>query len=354
MLDFTSALYLGFRHPSVSLPPWEQLTTGVPAALAEPPAAKEAAAALARLQGCERGTLAVSTLHLFFDLFPLLAGPAAAIHVDAGAYPIARWGVERAQARGVSAHTFPRGDADALERALRVTGRGRRPIVVCDGWRPGFGPPPLAAYCSLARRFGGLLVVDDTQALGILGERLGPAAPFGHGGGGSLRHHGIRAGEDVVVVASLAKGFGVPVAVLSGGAGLVGRFERRSATRVHCSPPSAAMVQAAQRALALNERVGESRRARLAELVQRFRARAAAAGFRAHGGLFPVQTVATGEQASALFDRLARRAIRAVLHDGSGTRDARLSFLITARHRPEEIDAAVSALGAPHARVAVR
>jgi hypothetical protein len=30
MLDFTSALYLGFRHPNRSLRPWSQFTTGVP------------------------------------------------------------------------------------------------------------------------------------------------------------------------------------------------------------------------------------------------------------------------------------------------------------------------------------
>ncbi len=39
MLDFTSALYLGLRHGSRSLAPWDQLTLGTPAALEELPAA---------------------------------------------------------------------------------------------------------------------------------------------------------------------------------------------------------------------------------------------------------------------------------------------------------------------------
>ena len=36
VLDFTSASYLGLRHPRRTLRPWPRLTTGVPAALAEP------------------------------------------------------------------------------------------------------------------------------------------------------------------------------------------------------------------------------------------------------------------------------------------------------------------------------
>ena len=34
VVDFTSALYLGMRHPSWSLRPWVQFTMGRPAALA--------------------------------------------------------------------------------------------------------------------------------------------------------------------------------------------------------------------------------------------------------------------------------------------------------------------------------
>jgi 8-amino-7-oxononanoate synthase len=69
MLDFTSALYLGIRHPSRSLRPWSQFTTGKPAALELAPGAEAITTVLAELQGCERVTLLPSTLHLFFDLF---------------------------------------------------------------------------------------------------------------------------------------------------------------------------------------------------------------------------------------------------------------------------------------------
>src|SRR5439155_1761385 len=80
---------------------------------------------------------------------------------------------------------------------------------------------PLDAYLALVRRRGGLLLVDDTQALGVLGARRG-THPYGTGGGGSPAWTGAR-GPGLVVVASLAKGFGVPVAVVSGERSAIGR-----------------------------------------------------------------------------------------------------------------------------------
>jgi len=57
MLDFTSALYLGLHHPSETLRPWAQLTTGRPAALQAPPGAESITASLVRLLRCEGATL---------------------------------------------------------------------------------------------------------------------------------------------------------------------------------------------------------------------------------------------------------------------------------------------------------
>src|SRR5205823_5044354 len=110
----------------------------------------------------ERATLAPSTLHLFWDLFLVLAGNDTSIHVDREAYPIARWGIERAAARGVAVTSFAHRDPDALLRRVRMDPR-RRPIVVTDGFCPGCGPAPLRRYHEVITRYGGLLVIDDTQ-----------------------------------------------------------------------------------------------------------------------------------------------------------------------------------------------
>ena len=123
MLDFTSALYLGFTHASASLAPWRALTLGRPAALEEPLGARHLAADLAQLMGCNAGLLFPSTLHLFRDLFATLADKGCIILVDAAAYAIARWGMEFAKLQGVSVESYPHHDAAVLERRVRRASR---------------------------------------------------------------------------------------------------------------------------------------------------------------------------------------------------------------------------------------
>ena len=125
-------------------------------------------------------------------------------------------------------------------------------MVVTDGFCPACGvPAPLGRYLEAVRRYGGLLVLDDTQALGILGRRESRRGPYGTGGGGSLAFHSL-AGDDIILVSSLAKAFGAPLAMLGAGSRLVSDFAADSATRVHCSPPSTAAIRAGARAVVLN------------------------------------------------------------------------------------------------------
>jgi 8-amino-7-oxononanoate synthase len=336
MLDFTSALYLGLLHPSASLPPWDALTIGRPAALAEPPDAEAVAGEIASLQGCEAATLLPSTLHLFWDLFRVLDDGRVGVLCDAGLYPIARWGAERASSLGMPVHTFAHHDIGALEQAIgRLALAQRRPIVVTDGYCPN-----CRAYAELARRAGGWLVLDDTQALGILGEGPIKSKPYGIGGGGSLRWHGVY-GPHIIVGSSLAKGFGAPLATLCGSRALIERFRDNSEARIHCSPPSVATIHAAGQALRLNRRHGETLRRRLLGLVLRLRQRLAAVGLRPVGGLpFPVQSFDAGRSSpiARLFRWLRHGGVRTLLTRGCEAAAARLTFLVTARHGPADID----------------
>lgn len=347
MLDFASALYLGLRHESWSLQAWDAFTTGVPAGLAEWPAALGVARRLAELQGCEHATLAPSTLHVFWDLFQALGDRNVAIYIDDGTYATAQWGVERAAAHGVPVRRFPHHDVESLRRLIdRPADRNVRPFVVADGFCPACGvPAPIADYLECARSRRGLLILDDTQALGILGRSPGGRRPYGTGGGGSLRCSNVD-GADVAVISSLAKGFGVPVAALSGSDALVGRFVRESETRVHCSPPSIPVIHAADHALTINERSGERLRHQLAEAVRYFRNRLATAGLSALRSTFPVQTIRPGSGGDPvrLHDQLRHAGIRAVLRKGWRSRSPLLSFIITARHTTRDLDRLIDVL----------
>lgn len=342
MLDFTSSLYLGLSHGSDALEPWDQLTLGRPAALQEPCEAVATAQELAALVGCAAGTLLPSTFHLFWDLLGVLSREPIEIYMDAATYPIARWGAQHWAGRGVPMHDFPRHDVQRLALLLRRRG-GARPVVLCDGVCPGgTSQPPLSDYAALAHRHGGWLVIDDTQGLGVFGHSPSPATPYGIGGGGSLQRHGITGGH-VIVGASLAKGFGVPVALLAGSTAVLRRFERESASREHMSPPSMAAIQAARHALAVNRRAGDGLRIRLWRAVHRLRAGLSALGLTTQGDVFPVQTLTSpmGADAARLHRGLLRRGVRMVLHRDRGT-GARLSLVVSARHSATHIDRAVA------------
>lgn len=344
MLDFTSALYLGLRHPSPSLRPWSGLTTGKPAALQPPPGSAAISGELAALVGCERATLAASTLHLFWDLFGVLARDPVRIYMDDETYAIGRWGVERAAARGVPVRRFPHHDAVALRRLIEQDRHGgRRPIVVADGFCPSCGgPAPVADYLRCIEQHGGQLVLDDTQALGLLGDQGG--TPYGRGGGGSLRWHGVGS-PDVIVGSSLAKGFGAPMAVLAGSASTIRRFEELSETQVHCSPPSLAVLRAAEHALVVNRTHGGRLRLHVAQLLRQFRAGMRALGLAPGGGLFPVQTLRpAGVAADVLHGHLLRLGIRTVVIKGCRELLAQVAFLITALHRASDIEQAIEAV----------
>lgn len=344
MLDFSSALYLGLEHSSASLPQWKRLTLGKPAALKVPPGSREVERQLAALMGCERALLLTSTLHLFLDLFVVLARCKANIFMDASCYPIVRWGVERAACSGARVRLFPRHDVNAVKRALEKAD-GRPPIIVADGYCPGCGKlAPLAEYLHLAEEYGGFVVIDDSQPLGIFGvRRTGP--PYGTGGGGSLRHAGLSSGR-LLVGASLAKGFGVPVAVLAGSAATVGEFERHSATRVHCSPPSAAVISATARALAINHECGDELRLKLGRLVTRFRNGLKKLRVGALPGLFPMQTLRLPRnlEPELVHQRLKEAGVESVLHREAHRQKLEVSFIMTAQHSVTQVDRALEDL----------
>lgn len=347
MLDFTSVLYLGMRHPHYALRPWSQLTTGRPAALDPAPEAVGVARDLARFLCCERAVLVPSTLHLYWDLFDVLANDRIAIYADAGTYPIARWGIERAAAKGIRTATFQTHDPGALECLLRRDLRAQyRPVVVTDGLCTGTGrAAPLPDYLKLVQERSGYLVVDDTQALGILGKDRVRHAPYGWGGAGTPAWHDVQAPE-LILGSSLAKAFGAPLAVIASDAKLIQKFEDLSATRVHSSPPSLAVIGAAQRALAVNEKHGDRLRRSLAKLVCYFRNALLQAGLSVRGGLFPVQTLRPipGVDPKSLYRRLLSFGVKGVLRSERQMPGGALSFLVTVSHTRSDIGRCVDAL----------
>ncbi len=346
MAGFTSALYLGLTHGSADLRPWPRLTAGEPAALAPPAGSRSVAHHLAFLAGTEAATLGVSTLHLFWDLFGQMRRQPLRILADEHLYPVGRWGIERATAAGVRSATFSHHDPRSLARRLEKDRRHLPPLVVTDGLCPDCGRvPPLGLYQALVEEHGGWLLVDDSQALGLLGGSPEPDHPYGRGGGGTPAFLRVSSPR-LLLLSSLAKSFGAPLAMLAGTREAVSSFRQQSETLVYSSPPSAAAICAAEAALSINRERGDRLRRQLLERVLRLRARLRGLGVRSTGGLSPVQNleIPAGVDPVGLFRRLAASGVRTVLRPGRCRPGPFLTFLLRADHAPEEIDRAVGLL----------
>jgi 8-amino-7-oxononanoate synthase len=348
MPDFTSAQYLGLTHPSASLPPWGTLTLGRPAALVEPTGGRVLAQELTRLIGGEAGLLYPSTLHLFRDVFQVAASKGTLILFDTASYPIARWAAESAAVNGVPIETFPHRDLTALERRVRQARRaGQRPLIVADGLCPSCGrPAQLPALARLAADAGGRLVIDDTQAVGVLGREPSPTAPLGIGGGGTLAWHGLRS-QTTIVGASLAKAFGAPLAILCGASATLKQIACEGETRIHASAASAADVAAGRNAVTINRTQGDRLRARLVRLVGQLRKELTELGLQSRSELpIPVQAIEMPSLrvAKTALASLDESCVRALVTRSCLGGLPSLTLLITARHTPGDISRAVAGL----------
>ncbi|MDB5233807.1 MAG: 8-amino-7-oxononanoate synthase [Hymenobacter sp.] len=349
MLDFTSALYLGARvlAPPVGL----MLTTGRPAVLGEDERAREVAQAVAHRQGLEAGLLAPSTLHLFWDIFQLVPS-SGVILLDQKLYPVGQWGSFRARLRGLPVVKFQADDLPGLAQLLQTYQlQGRTPWLVTDGWAPGRGPAPLAHYCQLlASHLGAVLLLDDTQAFGVLGAGPAPEKPLGKGGGGSLPWAGLaqdKGSPELLTISSLAKGLGVPVAVLAGRTSRLTQFRRRSETWVHTSPVSAWHTWAAAAALRHDARHGAASRQRLGLRILQFRQELMRAGLQPDGGIFPVQKLVLARTTAALslHQQLRQVGIETLLLAGEQRPGVpEIAFCLRADHSAADISHATAAV----------
>lgn len=344
-LDFTSAHYLGLRHPSGSLGAYAELVPGTPAALREPALVHAVEHGFASLVGRERALVFSSMLHFAFDFFARLVRRDEVVLWDRGMYPILRWGLDVARARGVIVRSFEHLDSSGLEQSLGHA-RGRRSWIVTDGYCPGCGRiAPVAEHARLAARYGATLVVEDTQAVGIFGSEPGPGSRWGRGGGGAARWFGLSQAP-LLVVASLSKALGAALCVAAGPAELIADLRRRSEVRVHTTPPCTAALRAALRALALNRSEGDARRARLLWLVERFQRFARGARVPVMPGCFPIQRCLVGDsrRTLALYRALLARNIASVPQESRCGAASSLSFVLNSDHELEHIGFALTTL----------
>jgi 8-amino-7-oxononanoate synthase len=328
-LDLTTALFLDLRHSSSELPQWESFTTGVPAAVGEIPLARRVAGHVAQSHGSEAGLVARSTLHALVDVFTELPRGGDVVAVDEAAYPTIRYAAASARRPGITMLTYRHHRPDT------VPDTGRRVVIATEGWCAGCGrPAPVAELSEIAARSGGVLVVDDSLAYGVLGGRKGGEV-FGDGTGTirwlSRRHDGI------LWLASFAKAYGTPIAVVTGSRYVIERM-RASGNRLHSSPPSTPDVMAAWHALALAPELHRRRQCLQAAVVA-LRAALTALGLPVVGLPFPVVAIPMSPAvADVWWRRLRADGIDAIVQLPRCRSGALLSFIVRSQHSPQDIN----------------
>ncbi len=241
---------------------------------------------------------------------------------------------DAAQLSNRPVHVFAHADVQALREALRRHGtRAHRPLVLSDGVFATTGRvAPLADYARVAQEAGGVLVVDEAHAYGVLGE----------GGRGAAEHCGV---PEAWHAGTLSKGFCAHGGLLPCSREFAARVRRLPPLRGASagSPVSALVAAAAMRYV----RENPARRELLRALSQRLKAGLRGLGLAIVDTPAPITAFSVGHTDDmvalqrALFDRGLHVALSTYI--GSGPHGM-IRCATFADHSAEDIDQLVQAL----------
>ncbi|MGA8114310.1 MAG: glycine C-acetyltransferase [Actinocatenispora sp.] len=243
-------------------------------------------------------------------------------------------GIRLCKARRLRYHNRDMAD---LEAQLKSASDARYRLVVTDGVFSMDGYlAPLAEICDLAERYDALVMVDDSHAVGFIGEH----------GRGTPELHGVTERVDIVT-GTLGKALGgASGGYVSGRAEIVELLRQRSRPYLFSNSVAPSIVAASLTVLRLLESSGDLRD-RLRANTELFRSKMTDAGFDVLPGTHPISPVMIGDaaRAAALADLLLARGIYVigfsfpVVPRGK----ARIRVQLSAAHSTADVERAVAA-----------
>jgi len=176
-------------------------------------------------------------------------------------------------------------DMDELERHLKDSTGARFRMVVTDGVFSMDGYlAPLPEICELAERHDALVMVDDSHAVGFMGEH----------GRGTHEHHGVMGRIDAIS-GTLGKALGgASGGYVSGRKELVAMLRQRSRPYLFSNSIPPSVAAASLKVLELIRSAGQLRQ-RLRENTTFFRSQMTTAGFDILPGEHPIVPVMVGD-----------------------------------------------------------
>ncbi len=267
-------------------------------------------------------------------LFETLLGEEDAVISDALNHASIIDGVRLSKARRFR---YANNDMTALEEELKKAEGCRFKLIATDGVFSMDGIiANLAGVCDLAEKYGAMVMVDDSHAVGFVGRH----------GRGSAAHCGVE-GRIHIVTGTLGKALGgASGGYASGRRQVVDWLRQRSRPYLFSNTLMPAITAASLRVFDIVER-GNELRARLSANAARFREKMTAAGFTLAGADHPIIPVMLGD-ASLAQEMAARMLTRGIYVIGFSfpvvpKGQARIRTQMSAAHSPVDIDRAVQA-----------
>ena len=297
---------------------------------------------LATFLGTEAAILFGSCFDANGGLFEALLGPEDAIISDALNHASIIDGIRLCKARRLR---FANGDMDELEARLREAGDARHRLIATDGVFSMDGYyARLPEICDLAQRHNAIVMVDDSHAVGFVGE----------GGRGTHELHGVMGRVDIIS-GTLGKAMGgASGGYVAARAEVVELLRQRARPYLFSNSLAPPITAASLRALDLIEGSAELR-SRLAANTEHFRGRMDELGFEILPGTHPIVPVMVGDavKAARLADGLIRRGVYAVSFSYPVVpRDtARIRTQMSAAHSREDLDFAIEQFQAARAEL---
>ena len=180
-------------------------------------------------------------------------------------------------------------DMADLEKQLKDSADARFRMVVTDGVFSMDGyMAPLPEICALAEKYDAMVMVDDSHAVGFIGEN----------GRGTHEHHGVMGRIDAIT-GTLGKALGgASGGYVSGRKELVAMLRQRSRPYLFSNSVAPPIVAASLKVLELIRSAGDLR-TRLAGNTRFFRSRMVELGFEILPGDHPIVPVMIGDAAMA-------------------------------------------------------
>ena len=230
---------------------------------------------------------------------------------------------------------YQNNDMQDLEAKLQEARGARRRLIATDGVFSMDGSlANLPEICALADRYGALVMVDDSHAVGFIGPR----------GRGTPEHHGV--GERIdILTGTLGKALGgASGGYTSGRAEIVELLRQRSRPYLFSNSLAPPIVAASIKAIDLLSESTELRD-RLASHTRFFRERMSGLGLEVQPGEHPIVPIMLGDAALAadMADRMLQKGVYVVGFSfpvvPRGT--ARIRTQLSAAHREEDLVFAV-------------